>query len=666
MSLRLVPSLILLATAGLPAAELITVTAPPEPAPRLLPPASDPAAALRGLPGLAGIRMGGVGIDPVARGQSASRLLVLADGACPHGGCPNRMDPPATYAAAGADQVAIEAGGLGVRRPGAPLAVVSLERPRPRFAEGRWHEARAAARVDANGEAARGDAAFSVGNALGWAQARAAASHADDYEDGDGRQVRSGHRRWSAGGSLGWTPGQDTSLEVAHDAVRENDALYAGAGMDAVYSHGDTTLLRLQHRPDDGLLARLDLDAYRVAVEHLMDNYSLRPVSGMAMRADTSNDTTGGRMLAELRLPAGLLGLGLDAERQDYDARRSIATTGALNSALIPDARLDRAGAWADLAIALGGATRLVPGVRVDLVASSARDAAVDPPGASLSPDGLYALYHGRRAEDRDETLLGAALRLEHDLGDSTQLTVAASRQQRAADPTERFIAANGALAARWVGNPGLDPETHWLAQVGAAGDHGAAGRWTVEAWADRVQDYIRRDRARGQDGILRTDRATIYRNGAALLAGATAAGELATGELLRWSADASWTRGDDLDSGLPLPQIPPLSGRVAGRVGDDQLHGLLTMRWAARATRVDDDDATGADLDAGETPAWLVLDVAAAWNVAPGIALSAGIDNLLDRTYAEHLNKPSAFDTTVQRVNEPGRSLWLAAQARF
>lgn len=666
MSTRPVPALLLLAATGLPAAELITVTAPDSGDRHILPPGSDPAAALRLLPGLGGIRMGGVGIDPVVRGQSAARLLVITDGACPHGGCPNRMDPPATYASAGADQVAVEPGGLGVRQPGAPLAVVSLDRPQPRFADGRWHEARAAARVDANGEAARGSAAVSVGGRLGWVQGRAAAARADDYEDGDGRSVRSGHRRWSAGGSLGWTPDAGTSLEVARDAVRESDALYAGAGMDAIHSDGDTTALRLRRRNADGTLDRLAIDAYLVAVAHLMDNYSLRPVVGMAMRADTTNDTAGGRLLAELRLPAGLLGLGLDAERQDYDARRSVATTGLLNSALIPDARQDRAGAWADLAIALGDRTRLVPGVRVDVVESSAADAALDPPGASLSPNGLYGLYYGRVAEERRETLLGAALRLEHALDAATLLTLAASRQQRAADPTERFIAANGAATARWVGNPGLDAETHWLVQASATGDHGEAGQWRVEVWADRVQDYIRRDRARGQDGILLGDRATIYRNGVALLAGAVASGELATGELLRWSGDLAWTRGDDRDSGLPLPQIPPLSGSLAGRVGRDGLHGLLTMRWAARATRVDDSTATGSALDAGETPAWMVLDLAAVWRPRADTELSAGVDNLLDRTYAEHLNKPSAFDTTVQRVNEPGRSVWLAAQARF
>jgi len=44
-------------------------------------------------------------------------------------------------------------------------------------------------------------------------------------------------------------------------------------------------------------------------------------------------------------------------------------------------------------------------------------------------------------------------------------------------------------------------------------------------------------------------------------------------------------------------------------------------------------------------------------------VLVSAGVDNLFDRTYAEHLSRGgsmiSGFVQTT-RVNEPGRTLWL------
>ena len=48
---------------------------------------------------------------------------------------------------------------------------------------------------------------------------------------------------------------------------------------------------------------------------------------------------------------------------------------------------------------------------------------------------------------------------------------------------------------------------------------------------------------------------------------------------------------------------------------------------------------------------------------------MTAGIDNLLDETYAEHVSRAGAmipgFDQ-IARINEPGRTLWMKAQYSF
>ena len=80
----------------------------------------------------------------------------------------------------------------------------------------------------------------------------------------------------------------------------------------------------------------------------------------------------------------------------------------------------------------------------------------------------------------------------------------------------------------------------------------------------------------------------------------------------------------------------------------------------AARQTRVDDDPTTGSGLDAGETPGYLVPDLAASVTLDKGLRLQAGIENLFDKTYADHLNRSNAFDPVQARVNEPGRTLWI------
>jgi iron complex outermembrane receptor protein len=48
---------------------------------------------------------------------------------------------------------------------------------------------------------------------------------------------------------------------------------------------------------------------------------------------------------------------------------------------------------------------------------------------------------------------------------------------------------------------------------------------------------------------------------------------------------------------------------------------------------------------------------------------VSAGVDNLFDKLYAEHLSRSGAmvagFEQTT-RVNEPGRTAWLKLAGRF
>jgi len=48
---------------------------------------------------------------------------------------------------------------------------------------------------------------------------------------------------------------------------------------------------------------------------------------------------------------------------------------------------------------------------------------------------------------------------------------------------------------------------------------------------------------------------------------------------------------------------------------------------------------------------------------------LSAGVDNLFDKTYAEHLSRAGSMVsgfTQTTRVNEPGRNLWVKANVAF
>ena len=70
--------------------------------------------------------------------------------------------------------------------------------------------------------------------------------------------------------------------------------------------------------------------------------------------------------------------------------------------------------------------------------------------------------------------------------------------------------------------------------------------------------------------------------------------------------------------------------------------------------------------LDTRETPGWGVADLYTSARIGRHVELRLGIDNLFDRTCAQHLNKSSEFDATQAQVNEPGRSVWMQVQLRL
>jgi iron complex outermembrane receptor protein len=680
---RLVASSILVA--ALQAGEVpttITVTAQPEASSGVQawspgPPVSDVAGWLRGQPGVRAVRMGSHGLDPVVDGQGAARLRVTIDGCPVQGGCPNRMDPPSSYAPVGAfDIVELDRGRGDVRSAGGSAGHLRVERHVPVFSAEDRLQGRVGGSVASQGHERQTWADVSAGGASGGVRAIAGASAAGSYENGRGQEILSGYRQVH-GTLLGaWRPVVGQEYQAGGSMVQARDVRFAGASMDAPVSDMVLATAGTSHRLGEWTATSR---AFVSQVDHEMDNYSLRPWSAaMAMRTVTSADVLGGRLDIVRTEGAVRPAFGFDLEVQHIDARRTRAAnptaTTFLESVVWPDVQLARFGAYGEIE-GRSGAWRSVLGLRLDHIASSAaaRDATLTM--GRLAPRTLYQTYYGVSGDERSEWLPGAVLRCERAIGTTGLLGVTLGRTMRAADVSERYIAINGmgttpaaVAASRWVGNPDIAAEAHHQMRFTADWREEGSYKLSTTAFADRVQDHILRDRARGEDGVLTSDGATIYHNTEALYAGGGVSGDWRSLSSLSLAASADYVWAKDLASGLPLAQIPPLSGSATlrGHLFDDRLVPALSVRWAVRQGRVDADPASGSGIDPGKTPGWAVVDVRVTWLESAWGEAAIGCDNLFDRTYADHLAKAETFDPTVTRVDEPGRSLWASLDWRF
>ncbi|MEK7991890.1 MAG: TonB-dependent copper receptor [Thiotrichaceae bacterium] len=617
---------------------------------------------LRNTTGVSGTRMGGHGIDPMIRGQNQNRLNIILDNAYTFGGCPNRMDPPSGYASMdNYDKITVIKGVQSVLDGhGGSGGTVKFERQAPQFENKNTRfKANLAYQGNSNTQSLGLDAA--TGSKLGYIRGMVNYTDADNYEDGDGREVRSGFSTQSAYLGAGYTPNRQTKLEFSAEAIREDDMLFAGAGMDSPKSDNNIFRLSLQQQ---GLKA----NAYYSDVDHIMDNFSLRPLSApMKMLTASSSKTLGGRLSYDLDVGQALMTLGLDYQQNERDAIRyadkpTASTLTTEQSFMWADTSVQQLGLFAEYVLPIAEMDMLTVGLRYDRIAANA-DKANQAAQGGVTPNNLFSKYYGHIADEQDENNIGGLIRYEKNF-ESGSVFLGLSRTVRTADVTERFMASNSANGAlRWIGNPEIKPEKHHQLDLGFTLQQ-ASYQLASSVFYNRVSDFILRDKALGQAGILQQDNASIYRNVDARLYGLELDAQFKLNQYVTQSLGLAYTHADNTSDGRPLARIAPLEMTFGLNYEKTQWAVGSLLRLAVNQTRFD----AQSGLDAGETAGFAVLDLHARYQVAKTVQIQIGLDNVFDKTYAYHVNRANAdpFNPEAIRVNEAGRSAWLKLSAQF
>ena len=623
---------------------------------------------LRNVTGISGTRMGGHGIDPIIRGQNQTRLNILLDGAYVHGGCPNRMDPPTAYAPVETyDQVTVMRGLQSVMYgSGGSGGTVLFERRTAHFSLDKPLRAQAGFGYTGNAGRKESFADVAAGNEMGFIRGIASYMDADNYTDGQDREVRSAFNNKSGTLILGYTPSKNTRLELSYEANREDDVLFAGSGMDAPISDNDTFRVKFQQN-------HLKAEIYRSNVEHVMDNFSLRPLtSPMKMLTDTTSKTKGGRLSNDFVLDNKVLTVGVDYQKNTRHALRwagkpNMPTPTSLQSIMWPDVELEQIGLFGEMFMPIGEMDVLKLGIRYDRV-NSVANAANQTAMGGVAPNQLYQKYYGKKAEEQDENNIGGLIRYEHSLTNDSLVFATVSRSVRTADASERYLSGNHNMGKmRWVGNPDLAPEKHHQIELGHAWQ-GEAWQMTTTTFYNDVSDFILRDKARGQAGILQSDLATIYRNVDARLFGVEWEATLQWQQ--NWTSHLSlaYVHATNTTDNRPIAQTPPLEGLFNLEYHRDNWLVGSRLRFATQQNRIDISNNAGSGQDVQPTAGFGVLDLYANANVGKYTTVQLGLDNVFDKTYAYHVNRANAdpFNPDPVLVNEMGRAAWLKVKVRY
>ncbi|AOZ15128.1 TonB-dependent copper receptor [Pseudomonas lundensis] len=642
-------------TAVAPSSPLTIVTNPKDP--RQPVPASDGGDYLKTIPGFALIRNGGTNGDPVLRGMFGSRLNILTNGGMMLGACPGRMDAPTSYISPETyDQLTVIKGPQTVLwGPGASAGTILFDREPEHFGE-------LGTRVNASvlaGSNGRFDKTIdaAAGGPLGYVRVIGNTAHSDDYKDGNGDTVPSRYDKWNGDIALGWTPDADTLLELTA-GKGDGEARSAGRGMDGSQYKRESLGLRFEKSNIGEVLDKVEAQVYYNYADHVMDNYTLRTPSGTGMMAgpmasNVDRRTLGARIKATWRWADYQLISGIDAQTNEHRKRMGMGIDTYKDQNWSKDADFHNYGAFGELTWYAAERDRVITGARLDR--ASAKDF------RARIGSGMMSKPNPTLDKTRADTLPSGFVRYEHDLADSpTTVYAGLGHAQRFPDYWELFSPSSGPTGSVNAFDAIKSEKTTQL-------DMGLQYKTErLEAWASvyagEIRDYILFDYAKGSSQAQNVNARVM-------------GGELGAAYQLtaRWKADATlaYAWGKNTTDGKALPQMPPLDTRLGLTYSEDDWSAGALWRVVARQDRIDRNAGNVVGKDYDKSAGFGVFSLNGAYRISKNLKVSAGVDNLLDKNYSEHLNMAGnagygypASDPTP--INEPGRTLWTKIDVSF
>lgn len=610
-------------------------------------PATDGADYLQSIVGFSAVNSGaGTNGDVTFRGMFGSRIKILTDGTENLGACPSRMDSPTSYISPESyDQISVIKGPQTVQYANTgSAATVIFERRPEQFDEDQHYRGQLSVlagsfgRLDHNIEVAAGDEQKYI-------RLNSNRSVSNSYQDGDGNTVPSDWERWNADVALGLTPDADTWVELTGGKA-DGEAVYAGRMMDGSKFARESLGLRVEKQNVTDVIKRIEAQVNYNFNDHVMDNYSLRPEPMMEMATNVARKTLNARLAVTHEWDQLDFITGIDTQNNEHTIRKTDTENNIAYHALprIKDMKFQSVGAFGELGYQLSEQNRLVGGVRVDQVEVDAVQS----------------------TQQRQETLPSAFIRLEnqhphHDV----KTYIGLGYVERMPDYWELFRTdLNGVEGSTFKY---LEPEKTLQLDIGYQHEHGAFSSW-ASAYAGLINDFILMTYDPTEQ-VPMMKNAADSRNVDATIAGAEVGIGYQFTDAIQADVSAMYAWGENTTDNTPLPQIAPLEGRVNLRYIQDRYTLGAYWRIVDGQNRISQNQGNIVGYDLKESAGFGTLSLNGTYHLSDGVDLSVGIDNVLDKTYTEHLNKMGNAGIGLaanEQFNNVGRNYWARMSFKF
>ncbi|MCW8039203.1 MULTISPECIES: TonB-dependent copper receptor [Acinetobacter] len=621
-------------------------------------PATDGADYLQSIMGFSAIKNGGTNSDVTFRGMFGSRIKVLADGSENLGACPNRMDAPTSYISPESyDRISVIKGPQTVQYANTgSAATVIFERQKPELSAAKPYQGQASVLIGSFGRLDH-NVETTLGDEKKYIRLNANRSESNSYQDGDGNTVPSAWERWNADVALGWTPDENTWLELT-GGKSDGEALYAGRDMDGSQFARESLGLRFEKKNLTDVIQKVEGQVNYSYNDHIMDNFRLRtpPMTHDMMthqmvanpsEMQVTRRTLNARFAMTSEWDKLNLITGIDSQQNHHaGGMKSLM----MDMPLATNMKFQSYGAFGELGYQWSENSKLVTGARLDQVK-------------------IEAL---KLNDDRSETLPSGFIRLENQHPEhDAKSYIGLGYVERVPDYWELFSTAHGNSGMSKPTFNDLDTEKTLQLDMGYQHQHGAFNSW-VSAYAGLINDYILmsyHDHPTTGGHAHGSSFSAGAKNIDATIAGAEAGLGYQFSDAIQADVSAMYAWGENTTDNKALPQIAPLEGRFNLRYVQDKYTLGMLWRVVAKQDRISLNQGNIVGYDMNESKAFSTLALNASYNLMQDVDVAVGVDNVLDKTYTEHLNKAgsSGFGfASNEQFNNIGRNYWARISMKF
>ncbi len=620
----------------------------------------DAADILNQIPAFNSIRKGGNnGFEPVFRGFKYDQLNIVLNGAqSATAACPNRMDPPTSQMAPNMmDRIEILKGPHALRFGTGFGATINFIPAKLRFSSEPDFYGRLSSGFESNGNLIKGESQVGVSDEKYNLSFFASWSQGDDYITGNDESVQADFNRGSFGTNVGIKLAANQQLRLSTTYNRARDADFPALPMDL--REDDTWLLNARHdiQFNGEKLQSWNTSLFGSFVDHLMTNL-LKPLDPRTMNAETFATTYnyGGRTEGVWRMGNNKVYAGADLRVEGAEGTRVREfLTGPMVGNTVED------NAWQDGRISKTGlfVEYQLNGQIFDYVLSGRMEfntADINDPTTEFTQ-----VYPETQITQINPSISVGILK---DFGNKLQTGFWLARAKRSGSLTERFINyfPVGQDPFEMLGNPQLDPEINYQADLTFKWIVNKSSAINVDLFAAYLQDYI--------SSIINTTLSPRLPMSPGVRQFVNIGEAFKTGFEVSWNQELfaglthrlgiAYTYGKDLERDEPLPEIAPLDLRYAlyGNYLKGRLKPEVTFRYVSEQSRISE--------EFGETvtPSFSLLDIKIGYQITNGLYANAGVNNLLDEDYYEHLNR--SVRGTNDPIFAPGRNIFVNLSFTF